>query len=166
MHVHYIGYGMAFFTVIHGGNTAQARHVLFSVLHTLSFFNRTVTPTENKFVALVAVGEGWHNYHHIFPWDYKAAELGDYKLNVTTAFLDFMSWIGQASELKTVSKEMVAKRVQRTGDGTWKGSSSEYPSETKNSDHCHDNSVWGWGDKDMKETDLKDIATYNNLKEL
>lgn len=126
--------------------------------------SRNINPTENKFVAIVALGEGWHNYHHIFPWDYKAAELGNYKLNISTAFLDFMAYIGQAYDLKTVSKEMVRKRVKRTGDGTWKGDQESQPDENDNLHHHHD-SVWGWGDRDMKEDDIQDVRVYNSLKE-
>lgn len=56
--------------------------------------NRGITPVESKLVAFVALGEGWHNYHHVFPWDYKTAELGDYGLNFSTAFIDFFAKIG------------------------------------------------------------------------
>ena len=77
----------------------------------------------------MALGEGWHNYHHVFPWDYKTAELGDYSANVTTAFIDFFAKIGWAYDLKTVSADIIEKRAQRTGDGS-------HP-------------VWGWGDKDL-----------------
>ncbi|XP_034247037.1 stearoyl-CoA desaturase 5-like isoform X3 [Thrips palmi] len=41
--------------------------------------DKSLSPTENAFVAYITFGEGWHNYHHVFPWDYKAAELGNYK---------------------------------------------------------------------------------------
>lgn len=42
-----------------------------------SFF-RDLKPAENRFVSTVALGEGWHNYHHMFPFDYKAAEHYDF----------------------------------------------------------------------------------------
>lgn len=67
-------------------------------------------------MALWAMGEGWHNYHHVFPWDYKAAELGNYRVNTTTALLDFFSRIGWAYDLKQPSKELVVKVMSRTGD--------------------------------------------------
>lgn len=35
-----------------------------------------VNNMEKKFqTSFWAMGEGWHNYHHVFPFDYKAAEL-------------------------------------------------------------------------------------------
>lgn len=62
------------------------------------------------------MGEGWHNYHHVFPWDYKAAELGIYSVNTTTMWLDFFAKIGWAYDLKQPSKELVLKVMKRTGD--------------------------------------------------
>ncbi|CAH1155145.1 unnamed protein product [Phaedon cochleariae] len=125
-------------------------------------YDGTINPTENKFVAWAAFGEGWHNYHHVFPWDYKAAELGNYRLNPSTAFLDFMAYIGQAYDLKTVSEEMVKKRVKRTGDGTWEGRQNE---GGVGEDHEHVDCIWGWGDADMKEDDVNDVKVFNHLKE-
>ena len=84
-------------------------------------------------MSLGALGEGYHNYHHVFPWDYKTAELGKYSTNFTTAFIDFMAKIGQAYDLKYVNQDMIKTRTLRTGDGN-------HP-------------VWGWGDKDMSKED-------------
>lgn len=61
---------------------------------------------------------GWHNYHHVFPWDYKTAELPGYGWNLSTAVVDFFAWLGWATELKTVPDDVILKRVLRTGDGT------------------------------------------------
>lgn len=83
-----------------------------------SNFPRKIQPAENIGVAIVALGEGWHNYHHVFPWDYKAAELGNYKLNFTTFFLDLFAKIGWAYDLKEPSKELIRKTAEKYGDGT------------------------------------------------
>ena len=93
----------------------------------------------------MALGEGWHNYHHVFPWDYKTAELGSYASNLTTAFIDFFAKIGWAYDLKTVSMDMIQKRVQRTGDGS----------------HL----VWGWGDKDLPQEDIQEATIINKKDE-
>jgi stearoyl-CoA desaturase (delta-9 desaturase) len=66
----------------------------------------------------MAFGEGWHNYHHVFPWDYKTAELGDYAVNLTALVIDFFAWTGLAYDLRTVPKESVHNRIIRTGDGS------------------------------------------------
>lgn len=51
-------------------------------------------------MALFAFGEGWHNFHHVFPWDYKTSEFGDYKFNISTGFIDFFAKIGWARDRK------------------------------------------------------------------
>jgi len=108
-------------------------------------YDRFINPSENIAVAFLALGEGWHNYHHVFPWDYKAAELGDYKLNMTTAFIDFFAKIGWAYDLKTVSVDTVRRRVERTGIN---GQMDKHSS-------------WGWDDKDLTELD-REAATIIN----
>ncbi|XP_026212158.1 stearoyl-CoA desaturase b isoform X2 [Anabas testudineus] len=80
-------------------------------------YDKTINPRENPLVALSAAGEGFHNYHHTFPFDYATSEFG-WKLNVTTAFIDLMCFLGLAQDRKKVSKETIIARVQRTGDGS------------------------------------------------
>ncbi|XP_061793743.1 stearoyl-CoA desaturase b isoform X1 [Nerophis lumbriciformis] len=82
-------------------------------------YDNTINPRENMFVAFSAAGEGFHNFHHTFPFDYATSEFGC-KLNLTTAFVDLMCLLGLASERRVASKEVVAARVQRTGDGSVK----------------------------------------------
>lgn len=48
----------------------------------ISFSN--MEPRENVTVAVMTLGEGWHNYHHAFPWDYRSSELGYFRFNFTT----------------------------------------------------------------------------------
>ncbi|KAI8422440.1 hypothetical protein MSG28_006279 [Choristoneura fumiferana] len=69
-------------------------------------YDPDIMPTENWGVSLVAMGEGWHNYHHTFPWDYKAAELA-YSLNITTLLLDGFAKLGWAHHLKEASPQLV-----------------------------------------------------------
>nr|UFI01024.1 fatty-acyl-CoA desaturase EcauDES4 [Cadra cautella] len=81
-------------------------------------YDKNIASVQNIPVTFVTLGEGYHNYHHTYPWDYKAAELGNNKFNLTTKFIDFFAWIGWAYDLKTVPQESVYKRMERTGDGT------------------------------------------------
>ncbi|KAF8820475.1 putative fatty acyl-CoA desaturase [Cardiosporidium cionae] len=39
-------------------------------------YNQSINPSENLFTSLVAVGEGWHNWHHEYPFDYATSEGG------------------------------------------------------------------------------------------
>ena len=106
-----------------------------------SVHSRNICPSENFLVSLLTLGEGWHNFHHVFPWDYKAAELGGNRFNLTTRFIDFCARIGWAYDLKTVPVSLVKKRVQRTGDGS--------------------HEIWGWGDKDMTTSDKHLVQVLN-----
>ncbi|PIK45813.1 putative stearoyl-CoA desaturase [Apostichopus japonicus] len=80
-------------------------------------YDETIEPAENIAVSFFALGEGWHNYHHAFPFDYRASEL-PWKLNPTTQFIDLMHLIGQAYGLKYMSKEAIRSRATKYGDGS------------------------------------------------
>ncbi|XKL62352.1 hypothetical protein PGB90_002185 [Kerria lacca] len=112
-------------------------------------YDKTISAAENLPVAALTFGEGFHNYHHAFPWDYKAAELGNYSLNLSTAFIDMFAKIGWAYDMKMATKEMVMKRAKRTGDG----SRSE-----------HDGDIWGWDDVDMSAEDRHLVQIINKEK--
>ncbi|XP_046962773.1 acyl-CoA Delta-9 desaturase-like [Vanessa cardui] len=73
-----------------------------------------IMPSENWKVSLVAMGEGWHNYHHSFPWDYKAAELA-YLLNLTTFYIDCFASIGWAYDLKRASPSYIKAVINSRG---------------------------------------------------
>jgi len=81
-------------------------------------YDQSINPSENYSVAILAVGEGWHNFHHTFPWDYKTAEFGKYRVNISTMVIDLFAMLGQAYDLKTVSPAIIKKRIERTGDGS------------------------------------------------
>ncbi|XP_037730458.1 acyl-CoA Delta(11) desaturase [Drosophila subpulchrella] len=108
-------------------------------------YDKFINPSENISVAILAFGEGWHNYHHVFPWDYKTAEFGKYSLNFTTAFIDFFAKIGWAYDLKSVSSDIIQKRVKRTGDGT--------------------HATWGWGDVDQPKEEIEDALITHKKSE-
>jgi stearoyl-CoA desaturase (delta-9 desaturase) len=80
-------------------------------------YNKNIRPVNNAPIAFLTLGEGWHNYHHTFPWDYKAAELGQ-SLNLTGRLLDFFAKIGWAYDLKTPSAELVKTYIRKHGDGS------------------------------------------------
>lgn len=104
-------------------------------------YDKNINPVENISVAVTALGEGFHNYHHTFPWDYKTAELGHYTFNFSKLFIDIMAKLGLAYDLKTVSRDVIEKRVKRTGDGS--------------------HEVWGWGDKDIHPEDEEATTIVN-----
>ncbi|XP_051169043.1 acyl-CoA Delta-9 desaturase-like [Leptopilina boulardi] len=81
-------------------------------------YDKTIAPVENKLVAYATLGEGFHNYHHMFPYDYKCAELGIYNLNWTTCLIDMFAKIGWAYDLKQPSKELIKAVMNKKGNGS------------------------------------------------
>lgn len=58
-------------------------------------------PAENPLVSLGALGEGWHNWHHKYPFDYAASEYGITKqFNPTKLLIDVCCYFGLASDRK------------------------------------------------------------------
>lgn len=124
------------------------------------FYYRDIAPTDTYIIGFLAFGEGWHNYHHVYPWDYKVSELPRYWCNFSIPFLDFFAWLGWATDLKTVSDEMIRKRVLRTGDGSHRYSKKSSDAKTakelldtfnnnnnnsNNGEGEHVDTLWGWG---------------------
>lgn len=109
------------------------------------------------------MGEGWHNYHHVFPWDYKTDELSSFFGNFTAVFIDLMERIGWAFDLKTVPKEMVEKRMRRTGDGSHPR--AKLVGDCFETKHCDSGApLWGWGDTDMLQEDKLFAGVGNKAK--
>lgn len=82
-------------------------------------------------MASVTFGEGWHNYHHSFPNDYRGADFGQ-RDNTTTNFIEFLARVGLAYNLKTVPESVVKAKILKAGDGSHHFHSMEeqaYPSE-------------------------------------
>lgn len=77
-------------------------------------------PTEGLITSVLTLGEGWHNYHHTFPWDYKASEFGPSMYCIsTTAFINLCAKIGWAYDLKQASPNVVRAIAEKHGDGSY-----------------------------------------------
>jgi len=80
-------------------------------------YDQRINPAQNFWVTAGAIGEGYHNYHHVFPSDYSTSEYG-WRVNFTTLFIDSMAALGLAYDRKKMSAEAIKRRCERTGDGT------------------------------------------------
>jgi stearoyl-CoA desaturase (delta-9 desaturase) len=83
--------------------TLNATWAVNSVVHAWGSrpYNASHLTTENGWVSLFAHGEGWHNWHHAFSWDYAASELGPLQQwNPTKVFIDGMALLGLAWDRK------------------------------------------------------------------
>ncbi|XP_063375169.1 acyl-CoA Delta-9 desaturase-like [Cydia amplana] len=108
-----------------------------SVLHKWGYkpYDKNMAATQISTLSYVLVGESAHNYHHAFPWDYRTSELGaSTTFSLTTALINLFARIGWAYDLKTISDDVIRKRVIRTGDGS--------------------HQIWGWGDKDQSKEEV------------
>jgi len=75
-------------------------------------YNSKIGPAENMWVSIFAVGEGWHNYHHTYPFDYAASEHGIfYQWNPTKLFIDAASFMGLVTNRRkaTVNRNKLNK---------------------------------------------------------
>ncbi|KAF8755451.1 Acyl-CoA desaturase [Rhizoctonia solani] len=71
-------------------------------------FDDKHTPRDHLITALVTIGEGYHNFHHQFPMDYRNA-IKWYQYDPTKWFIAAMSWLGLASQLKVFPDNEVKK---------------------------------------------------------
>merc|ERR1719223_284158 len=83
--------------------TLHATWCVNSVAHFFgdNSYNTKASARESFVTSVLAVGEGWHSYHHKYPWDYATAEFGaDRQWNTSKLLIDFAAAIGQAKYLK------------------------------------------------------------------
>jgi len=58
-------------------------------------YNPRISSRQSTVTSIIAVGEGWHNYHHTYPYDYRASEFNwNNEWNPTTFLLDSLSSVG------------------------------------------------------------------------
>ena len=92
-------------------STVLVHHVTFSVNSFAHVFGSQRFKTRdqsrnNAFLALITMGEGWHNNHHQFP---SSERQGIYwwEVDITHGILTVLSWFGIVRSLRVTSKEMV-----------------------------------------------------------
>lgn len=73
-------------------------------------YNDKNTAKDNPLVALLTFGEGYHNFHHAFQYDYRNA-IKWWQFDPTKWLIKGMSWIGLAKNLKKISEEKIAKAI-------------------------------------------------------
>jgi len=74
-------------------------------------------PAENPFVSWCSVGEGWHNWHHKYPFDYAASEFGiSSQFNPSKLFIDLMAAVGLVWGRKRGTAAWTMGRARRDRD--------------------------------------------------
>jgi stearoyl-CoA desaturase (delta-9 desaturase) len=58
-------------------------------------YDSKIAPAENPIVSYLAGGEGWHNWHHKYPFDYAASEFGiSSQFNPSKLLIDTFAFFG------------------------------------------------------------------------
>ena len=71
-------------------------------------------PSENPFVSFCSIGEGWHNWHHKYPFDYAASEFGiTSQYNPSKLFIDGMAMLGMVTDRKRGTAAWAMGRARR-----------------------------------------------------
>ena len=96
-------------------------HHLFtvnSVAHYWGYrpYNRFQKPTENRWVNWISMGESFHNYHHVFAWDYRNSEFDWWEyFNPATLFIEVCILLRLAYEPKKPSSQLIQRVIAHKG---------------------------------------------------
>lgn len=77
-------------------------------------YGKSGTSRNHLFTALLTLGEGYHNFHHEFPYDYRNA-IKWYEYDPTKWLIEFLYYMGMVSHLHTkdeLNKKIVTKEKQ------------------------------------------------------
>ncbi|XP_053991105.1 acyl-CoA Delta-9 desaturase-like isoform X1 [Hylaeus volcanicus] len=77
-------------------------------------YDKRIKPSESWVASFLTLGDGWHNFHHAFPWDYRMAE----KFSISTKNLELLAYLGLAYDLKMASPAVVQGHIMRHGKKT------------------------------------------------
>jgi len=73
--------------------------------------------SENLMVSVAAIGEGWHNWHHKYPYDYAASEFGVMaQFNPTKLFIDSCAALGLVKSRKRATHARASDSMQPKQD--------------------------------------------------
>jgi stearoyl-CoA desaturase (delta-9 desaturase) len=68
------------------------------------------TARDNGILALFTWGEGYHNYHHLFQWDYRNG-IRWYQWDPTKWLISLLTWVGLARALKRVPEFQIRQAL-------------------------------------------------------
>lgn len=93
--------------------TVINHHVTFAINSVCHMFGKRnysekQSARDNWFTALFTFGEGYHNFHHQFPLDYRNG-IRYYQYDPTKWIIRLLSYVGLASDLKRVDEERILR---------------------------------------------------------
>jgi len=124
--------------------TVVQHHMIFSINSWAHYagdtpFSDTTSPRENLLCAMVTMGEGYHNFHHEFPNDYRNGVHAS-AYDPTKWVIATLEFLGLATDLKRTSKDqirlseiqMIQKKLDQERKGIYVGRPlSELPFYTR-----------------------------------
>ncbi|XP_078037401.1 delta(9)-fatty-acid desaturase fat-7-like [Augochlora pura] len=86
-------------------------------------YDTRVRAGESLVANLVTLGDGFHNYHHAFPWDYR---MTDTPYSFSAKMLELFAYMGLVYDLKIATPRIVHGHRKRHGDEGNEKVTSEY----------------------------------------
>ncbi len=85
-------------------------YLINSIAHMWGFqtYSRKSSARDNPVLALFTYGEGYHNYHHTFQWDYRNG-IKWWHFDPTKWMIRTLSWFGLTRDLKRCSTAQIEK---------------------------------------------------------
>ncbi|KAL6420108.1 hypothetical protein ACFW04_013487 [Cataglyphis niger] len=80
-------------------------------------YDKRLQATNSKISWFLTLADGWHNFHHAYPWDYRMSEFGNFT-STSGILLDIFAYMGLAYDLKTASPNIIHERMKNHGDET------------------------------------------------
>ncbi|XP_070167007.1 (11Z)-hexadec-11-enoyl-CoA conjugase-like [Polyergus mexicanus] len=90
---------------------------LFIKTFTKIYLFERLQATNSNISWFLTLADGWHNFHHAYPWDYRMSEFGNFT-GTPAYLLDFFAYIGLAYDLKTASPNIIREHMKKDGDET------------------------------------------------
>ncbi|KAK6054898.1 stearoyl-CoA 9-desaturase [Cooperia oncophora] len=100
----------------------HATWLINSAAHKFGFkpYDTRISPVESVWTTVSAIGEGGHNFHHVFPQDYRTSEYS-LKLNWTRIFIDTFAALGLVYDRKSFSEEVIQRQCEKYGNPEQRG---------------------------------------------
>lgn len=110
---HFLGSALGGFALAGVGRVVMVHHCTFfinSLCHIVGTrpYTDTNTARDSAVMAVFSYGEGYHNYHHYFPVDYRNG-IRWYHFDPTKWLIKSLSIIGWAKDLKKVPEKLIAE---------------------------------------------------------
>ncbi len=108
--------GLAIAGLVRTVVTHHSTFLINSLAHVMGkqTYSDSHSARDNLFTAILTFGEGYHNYHHEFPSDYRNGPRS-YDYDPTKWIIKALSLLGLTWDLKTIPEEIIVrKRMQMT----------------------------------------------------